>query len=60
MFNDELNGGFIIVSADGRQQGILGYSKNGLFDPDHIPSGLIDLLCQYFEEYEGVQSQNIY
>ena len=37
IFNDEQNGGYVIVGGDERQQGVLGYSPDGHFDADNVP-----------------------
>ena len=40
IFNDEANGGYVIVSGDERMPEILGYSHTGNIDPNHIPCNL--------------------
>ncbi len=40
IFNDEANGGYVIVSGDERMPEVLGYSSTGHIDPDHIPCNL--------------------
>ena len=40
IFNDEANGGYVIVSGDERMPEVLGYSDTGKIDPDHLPCNL--------------------
>ena len=40
IFNDDANGGYVIVSGDERMPEVLGYSSTGHIDPDHIPCNL--------------------
>lgn len=48
VFNATNNEGFVIVSADDRTEAILGYSDNGYFDQDNMPSNM----KAWFEFYE--------
>jgi len=52
IINDEVNNRFVIVSADERFYKILGYSNNGIFDPENAPIGLLELLDGYDAQYE--------
>ena len=49
--NDKANNRFVLVSADERMFKILGYSDNGLFEPQNMPDGLLEIIdgfnCQY-------------
>ena len=47
IFNDEANGGFVIVSGDERLPDILGYSANGHFDANDMPCCLKAWLEDY-------------
>ncbi len=47
VFNRDLEGGFLIVSADDAITPLLGYADNGIFDPENIP----DNLKYWLEEY---------
>ena len=47
IFNDESNGGFVIVSGDERMPDILGYSYEGRFDIDNLPNNLLAWLDGY-------------
>ena len=58
VFNDEANGSFVIVSGDERQEEVLGYSVEGLFQSEEIPCGLRTFLTQYNREFEHLQSQD--
>ncbi len=40
IFNDDANGGYVIVSGDERMPEVLGYSYFGHIDPSHIPCNL--------------------
>jgi nitrogen fixation protein FixH len=55
VFNDEANGGYVVISGDERQMEVLGYSADGTFDPENIPCGLKTMLEQYSMEYEYLQ-----
>lgn len=48
VFNATDNEGFVIISADDRTEAILGYSDNGSFDQDNMPSNV----KAWFEYYE--------
>ena len=56
VFNDEANGGYVVVSGDERQVEVLGYSPDKSFDPGNIPCGLRMLLEQYSREYDYLQT----
>ena len=56
--NDEVNGRFVIVSADERMRSILGYSDNGLFDVESAPLGLLDMLAEYALQYEYLMNED--
>ncbi len=49
VFNDGRNG-FVVVSADDRMPGLLGYSDAGNFDPENVSPSLKWWLGQYAEE----------
>lgn len=49
------NKGFIIIAADKNIPPVLGYCKNGIFNLDSLPPGLIYLLNKY--QYETKQIQ---
>ena len=44
VFNDEQNGGYVIIGGDERQQEVLGYSRDGHFDANSISDNLQWLL----------------
>ena len=56
VFNDEANGGYVVVSGDERQIEVLGYSPDRTFDPEYIPCGLRMMLEQYSREYDYLQA----
>lgn len=37
IYNDETNGGYVIISGDERAETVLGYSYEGTYDEAHIP-----------------------
>jgi surface protein len=49
VFNDEANGGFIIVSGDERMPDVLSYSYDGYYDNERIPCNM----QAWMEEYAG-------
>ena len=62
VFNDEANGGFVIVSGEDRMPGVLGYSYDSHFDADNIPCNLQAWLegyadqARYLREHPEAQS----
>ena len=56
VINDEEHNRFVIVSSDERLRKILGFSDNGIFDPETAPIGLVDMLDNYDEQYTSVYS----
>ena len=52
IINDETNNRFVIVSADERFYEILGYSNNGCFEAEQVPSALLGLLNSYNDQYD--------
>ena len=46
--------GFVIVSADTRVRPILGYSTEGVFNPQDVPFALRDLLDSYADEIMAI------
>lgn len=55
VFNDEANGGFVIVSGDERLPGVLGYSYDGHIDADNIPCNLQAWLEGYADQVKYLQ-----
>ncbi len=47
VFNNEANGGFIIIGGDESAEEVLGYSENGKFDPDNLPDNFRWWLSTY-------------
>ena len=47
IFNDEANGGFVIVSGEERTPDILGYSNGGRFDAAKVPANMRSWLDGY-------------
>lgn len=50
VYNIGNNDGFVIVSADTRTKSVLGYSKSGKFETNHLPDNLKTWLNVYTEE----------
>ena len=55
VFNDDANGGYVIVSGDERLPDVLGYSYESTFDADNIPSNMQGLLDGYAKQVEYVR-----
>ena len=55
IFNNEQQGGFVIVSADDATEQILAYSDDGYFDVNDIPEGVQELLDGYQKEIRYVR-----
>ena len=47
VFNDEANGGYVVVSGDERMPDVLGYSYTGHFDAEDIPCNMRAWLEEY-------------
>ena len=56
VFNAEQGKGFVIVSGDDRTTQVLGYSKDGYFDPSNVPENMQWWLDQYVEEIAMLDS----
>ena len=56
VFNVGEDNGFLIVSGDDRAETVLGYSDNGSFDYDDIPSNVQAWLCEYADQIEYLWS----
>ena len=52
VINNGSNGGFVIISADDRTAQVLGYSNQGTFNPNDIPSNMKGVLDGYLSEME--------
>ena len=59
MFNNENGEGFVIVSADDRVGGVLGYSDRGSLDPQNMPTPLAALLASYTRAVETVRVDSV-
>lgn len=57
VINDEARNRFVIVSSDDRLIKILGYSDNGVFNPETAPEGLIDMLNGYDAQYMFIKDK---
>lgn len=59
--NNDSGNCFVIVSADERMITVLGFSREGVFQEDKVPEGLLDLLDSYDVVYaqlaEGAQGE---
>ena len=59
VFNAGQNQGFIIISGDDRAVPVLGYSDQGFFDADHLPSNLTSWLEGYAEQIKYLQERGV-
>ena len=59
IFNDEANGGFVIVSGEERTPDILGYSDSGSFDPQNVPTNMQAWLDGYKEQVKAVAASSV-
>ena len=50
VFNNNEEGGFVIISGDSRTATILGYSDEGCFDPANIPENMAEWLKGYADQ----------
>ena len=60
VFNDEQNGGYVVVGGDERQQNVLGYSPDGHFDAKNVPANMQWLLDGYAAQTEYLRSHPNY
>ena len=59
IFNDEANGGFIIVSGEERTPDILGYSNGGRFDAAKVPANMRAWLDGYKAQIKAVAASTM-
>lgn len=59
LFNNDQGKGFVIVAADDRVGGILGYSDRGQIDTQNMPVPLKELLESYAQAVEAVRVDSI-
>lgn len=56
IFNDEANGGYVVVSGEERLPAILGYSLSGSYNDDNAPDNLKSWLDMYAGQVAYLQS----
>ena len=56
VFNDEANGGYVVVCGDKRMPDVLGYSYSGNFDAENIPCNMKALLEGYAEQVNRLRT----
>ena len=56
VFNDEANGGYVVVSGDERMPDVLGYSYTGHFDVENIPCNMKAWLEDYAKQVEYLRT----
>ena len=56
VYNIDNNKGFVIVSGDDRAETILGYSYEGSFDPENIPSNMKAWLDDYTRQIKSIRN----
>ena len=59
LFNNDQGKGFVIVAADDRVGGVLGYSNRGKIDTQNMPVPLKELLDSYAQAVETVRVDSI-
>ena len=59
LFNNDQGKGFVIVAADDRVGGVLGYSDRGQIDTQNMPVPLKELLDSYAQAVEAVRVDSI-
>jgi hypothetical protein len=55
IFNDEANGGYVVVSGDERTPDVLGYSTDGHYDDQQVPCNQRALLDGYADQIAFLQ-----
>ena len=60
IFNDEANGGYVIVSGDERTPDVLAYSENGHYDSKHVPCNMQAVLDGYAEQIAYLRAHPAY
>lgn len=58
VFNNE-DGGFVIIAGNDAVPAVLGYSENGSFDGNDVPTGLAMLLKHYECQINALSSQSL-
>ena len=56
IFNDDANGGYVVISGDDRLPAVLGYSFKGRYDNNNVPSNMRAWLDGYAEQVSYIQS----
>jgi len=56
VFNDEANGGYVVISGDERMPDVLGYSYDGHFDAENLPYNMKAWLEGYAEQVKYLQT----
>lgn len=59
IFNNDEQGGFVIVSGDDATEEILGYSDTGTVDAENIPENMQELLDGYQQEIEYARENGL-
>lgn len=59
VFNKSSNNGYLIISADDATESLIGYSDNGYFDYNSIPSNMKWWLCNYEKEIEYIRKAGV-
>ncbi len=57
VFNNESDGGYIIVSGDDRMPTVLGYSRNGRYDINDMPENMRVWMQGYAKQYDYLQNK---
>ena len=59
VFNVGEQDGFVIVAGDDRARSILGYADSGIFDTDHIPAALCEMLAIYAHQIDMLEQTEV-
>lgn len=58
VFNDEANGGYVVVAGDERMPDVLGYSYTGHFDAENLPCNMKAWLEDYASQVEYLRTHS--
>ena len=56
VFNDEANGGYVVISGDTRMPDVLAYSDNGQYDTNHLPCNMKAWMEEYASQVKYLRA----
>lgn len=56
VFNDEANGGYVVISGDARMPDVLAYSDNGQYDTNHLPCNMKAWMEEYASQVKYLRT----